>query len=267
MKSTLRVFDANIHGDLNQGWSQEYFQSMALGASEMGISAGNITFLPGKNSISLDKLVNLAKNSGKFEVIRGVDIINEDLDMVLNESIKLGCIGFKIHPRIYKHSLDDLKISELCVAAQEIGVPIQICSFDDGTWNRLAITKDQFSNLADKFPKTNFIFMHAGGHRVIDFMLLARRRPNVHLDLSFSLNYFNVQAIHELYSFCIGSMNGRQWIFGSDFPSVNFDLAIDLIKNNLYTISNSEKVKILNDIFLENARKLFPKHVWLLEND
>lgn len=261
------IFDINIHGSLETGWSREYFEFVNSTSYRAGIIAGNLTYFPELSEINLGDLVSLAKSSGRFEVIRAVDIINEDVEKVSRETLDLGCVGFKLHPRIFQHSLENNKIFELCEAAKEIGVPIQICSFDDGTWNRLGLNVDHFANLSDRFPGTTFIFMHAGGHRVLDFMFIARRRSNVYLDVSFSMNYFRVDVMQKLYSFSLQSMQGKRWLFGSDYPHVNFDDAISTAKTLSCETDDESRGKLASQLFLENARQVFPRHVWFTHND
>ncbi len=57
-----------------------------------------------------------------------------------------------------------------------------------------------------------------GGHYVIDFMMLAKRLPNVFFDFSYSLLYFKQSSIPQNMVFAMRSMKFDRIFYGSDYP-------------------------------------------------
>lgn len=99
----------------------------------------------------------------------------QDLDEILTSK----AVGIKLHPRLRKFHLKDKYIYKIIERVSRSNLLIVICSFWDGTWNKFGLDIEQFADLADAYPEQKFIWAHSGGHKVLDFMLMARSRKNV----------------------------------------------------------------------------------------
>ncbi len=108
---------------------------------------------------------------------------------------KLGYEGLKLHPRLNEFDLTDPRVSELVRFAGDLGVPVLVDAFPDGTHLMQGFQALAYADLCKACPKTKVIVAHMGGHHVLDFMMLAKRIPNMHFDISYSLLYYQTSPI------------------------------------------------------------------------
>lgn len=156
--------------------------------------------------------------------------------------------GIKLHPRLRGFNLESknvYKAIEKCVN-NNLQI-IMICSFWDGTWNRYKLEINQFANLADAFPDQKFIWAHAGGHHILDFLFMARRRQNVLLDTSFTQTYYFSGSVFDDLIYSINSAPTK-FIFGSDFEKFDYTETLDrlIIKFKEFGLQDDVLGKIMN---------------------
>jgi predicted TIM-barrel fold metal-dependent hydrolase len=161
-----------------------------------------------------------------------------------------GAVALKIHPRLQRTNLEANKVHYLVHLAEELDLPVIICSFNDGSWGRFGLTNDQFLKLADNFPDVKFLWAHAGGHNVLDFMFMARRTSNVYLDSSFTQSYFFKGSVLEDLNYASESLPNR-FMFGTDFEGVAYPGTVK--KNVDYYLQQNKN----RDLFFEKNYKKF----------
>jgi len=184
--------------------------------------------------------------------------INPDLSSgpkeIKNQLIKTNlevCKAIKIHPRKQKLTLTSKLMYQITQIAEDLNLPIVICSFDDGSWSRFGLDTEQFLTLADNFPKVKFLWAHSGGHRILEFMFMARRTENVYLDSSYTQTYFFKGAVLSNLNYAIESLPSR-FMFGSDFENLNYETEVNKLVN-FYVSENKNR-----DLFFsENYLKFF----------
>jgi predicted TIM-barrel fold metal-dependent hydrolase len=148
-----------------------------------------------------------------------LDPFDSDAQHQLREGVeKLGFIGLKLHPRLQKFDLDDPAVRRLVGYAGEINVPVLIDAFPDGDWLMMGFDPIAFARLAKACRLTRIIIGHFGGHHCLDFMMLAKRLPNVWFDLSYSLLYYEGSAVTANLLYCCRSMKYQRIFYGSDYP-------------------------------------------------
>jgi predicted TIM-barrel fold metal-dependent hydrolase len=130
----------------------------------------------------------------------------------------LGYIGLKLHPRLQGFAVDDPQTSALVKAAGELNVPVLIDAFPDGTHLLQGFSAIKYALLARECPQTRIIWAHMGGHHVLDFMMLAKRLPNVYLDFSYSLLYYQTSAVPQNMVYAMRSLKFERIFYGSDYP-------------------------------------------------
>ena len=131
---------------------------------------------------------------------------------------KLGYIGLKLHPRLQEFEVNDARTVSLVQYAGEMNVPVLIDAFPDGTHLMQGFSVVNYALLAKQCPKTRIIWAHMGGHHVIDFMMLAKRLPNVYFDISYSLLYYQNSSVPDNMVFAMRSMKFERIFYGSDYP-------------------------------------------------
>jgi predicted TIM-barrel fold metal-dependent hydrolase len=139
---------------------------------------------------------------------------------------KLGFIGLKLHPRLQHFDVDSAPTKRLVAAAGEMGAPVLVDAFPDGDWLMQGFNPLSFADLAKSCPNTRIILGHFGGHHCIDVMMLAKRLPNVHVDLSFSWLYYRGSAVPMNLAYCCRSMRYERIFYGSDYPDRPIDISL-----------------------------------------
>jgi predicted TIM-barrel fold metal-dependent hydrolase len=139
-----------------------------------------------------------------------------------------GAIGIKLHPRRQCLSLTEAEVYLALDTIQELQLKVNICSFDDGSWSRIGLEASSFLALADKYKETFFLWSHAGGYRVLEFMMMARRTSNVYLDSSFTQGYFFKGSVREDLNYATESLPER-FMFGTDTEMDNY---VEVVASN-----------------------------------
>lgn len=140
-------------------------------------------------------------------------------ERALREAVeRLGFIGLKLHPRLQEFPVDGEATVRLVRFAGELGIPVLIDAFPDGTHLMQGFDALRYAALARECPGTRIIWAHMGGHHVLDFMMLAKRLPNVFMDMSYSLLYFRGSAVPMNMVYAMRSMRFERIFYGSDYP-------------------------------------------------
>lgn len=168
---------------------------------------------------------------------------------------RLGYIGLKLHPRLQEFEVDDARTVRLVRAAGEMNVPVLIDAFPDGTHLMQGFSPLKYAKLAQQCPDTRIIWAHMGGHHVIDFMMLAKRLPNVHFDVSESLLYYQTSSVPIDMVYAMRSMKFDRIFYGSDYPDRPIGAALELSLQFLRGQGLSEAQ--LAKIMAGNAQKFF----------
>ena len=173
----------------------------------------------------------------------------------LERALRLGFIGLKLHPRLQNYKLNHIGLKPLIDAAGELNVPVLIDAFPDGDWLMMGFDPLEFIKIAKQSPKTKIIFGHFGGHKCIDFMMLAKRIPNIYFDFSYSLLYFRNSSVVGDILYCCKSMRYERIFYGTDYPDRSIDLSLKstLDEFERYSITDQDQDKLL----YENANLFY----------
>lgn len=175
-------------------------------------------------------LSNQVNNTYSFTTI---DITQINLDSELKKQIiENKYYGIKIHPRLQRINLLDHRIINLFNIAVKLDIPIMIDCFpqDDKHFSLDETFPDKIATLAKKIPKAKIIIAHAGGYKLWDAFFIAKSNRNVYLEFSFSLNYFQKTSLIQDFRFVLKKLGGRKCIFGSDYPEISIDKALNIAK-------------------------------------
>jgi predicted TIM-barrel fold metal-dependent hydrolase len=244
----MKIYDSHLH--LNESMPLlEAFKFLSNKCESAGVLGGLIIHLnnPSWNPKELEKILLdhpnyvMAINPNLNSTIRE---IKKDL-LRINPEV---CKAIKIHPRIQKIELTSKSMFQIAKIAEEMNLPIIICSFDDGSWSRFGLKTDQFLTLADEFPNVKFLWAHSGGHRILEFMFMARRTENVYLDSSYTQTYFFKGSVLSNLNYAIDSLPSR-FMFGTDFEQLEYVNAVNKLVN-FYDIENWKKELFFSENYL-----------------
>lgn len=123
----------------------------------------------------------------------------------------------KYHPRREKYSVEFVKKSI------NLSSP-KLCIID--TLNQPFWTPKDYWEIAQEFPEIEFIFCHAGGYDILEFLKIAEFGKNISIDFSLTQEYFGwcggrtkFPHVVGCIDFAIGNQRlKRKVLFGSDEP-------------------------------------------------
>jgi predicted TIM-barrel fold metal-dependent hydrolase len=131
---------------------------------------------------------------------------------------RLQFTGLKLHPRLQEFVVDSPNTVALVRHAGELRVPVLIDAFPDGTHLQQGFDPLRYANLARQCPDTRIIVAHMGGHRVLDFLMLMKRLPNMFMDTSYSLLYYRGSSVPGDMIYAMRSLRFQRVFYGSDYP-------------------------------------------------
>ena len=131
----------------------------------------------------------------------------------------------KFHPRREKYSINEI--------GQSISLNRPKCVIID-TLNAPYLNSYDYWYLAKSFPEIPFIFAHAGGYAINDFIKICAFQPNVWLDFSMTakeLGHLSAPSglpyIHQAIAYSLHGPYSDKILFGSDYP---FYSQLDLVE-------------------------------------
>jgi predicted TIM-barrel fold metal-dependent hydrolase len=250
------IIDAHLHlDDKFDGTANGAAQELSRQLTEAGVYRAIVLHL----DIQPWSAEVFAEAISMNPILRGFINVNPysvDCIQKLRAGIEtLGYVGLKLHPRLQEFSLDDKRTVRLVKAAGEMNVPVLIDAFPDGTHLMQGFSPLKYALLAQQCPKTKIIWAHMGGHYVLDFMMLAKRLPNVYLDTSYSLLYYQNSSIPGDMVYAMRSMKFDRIFYGSDYPDRPIKDSLKLSQQFLR--NQGLKIDEMDKIMGRNARDFF----------
>lgn len=199
-------------------------------------------------------LIEYAKLIPEFpEIIffANVDPFKKDAQDILKRAInEYGFKGFKIHPRLNSHPVFCKELIDLVHLAGKNNIPSLIDAFPDGSFLMNGFNPLDYARLSQECTDSKIIWAHFGAHYCLDFMMMAKRLPNVYLDFAYTFLYFRGSSIPQNLAYAFKSMRYDRIFYGSDYPDRN-------LKDSLLA-----SVQLMNDLGVPNdaQEKLFYKN-------
>jgi predicted TIM-barrel fold metal-dependent hydrolase len=167
-----------------------------------------------------------------------------------------GVRGIKLHPRLQKIQFADLpRLQPLAARCGELGVPLIVCSFLGGPDLFRGRTIELCHELASSAPDTAIVMAHAGGYRPLDALMVLKANANVHVDLSFSPQYFAGSSVAQDLEYLVRRADPARVLFGSDYPEAPIDASLRWLTGvfERAALTQAHRSAILHD----NAARLF----------
>lgn len=231
----MRINDAHFHLDNSFSNIHDQIESLKQSRDKFQIDKFGFVYLT-SSKFSLEDHASLLGIFPGSQLIAQVNpLCFTEPKQNFQRLIDLGAHSIKLHPRLDQFSLMDNKVIELMDTVEKYNFSVYICSFWDGTWDRYGLKIEDYGRLADLFPNVKFSWAHFGGHKILDFMFMLRRRPNVWADISLTQHYFFSGSVFQDLIYSISSLRGDRVMFGSDNPESNYEFLSQLINEKFLT--------------------------------
>ncbi len=222
------MIDGHCHLDKRLGTSFNAVQTLYGEAMRVGVKGIILLNLPEEGFFN-EKVIEEAKHFDGF--FRVFPLLNPKESGVLeniNRLKNLGASGVKLHPRIHGYRIDCEECAALVCRAGELGLPVMMDGFPDGKNIAIGNLPESFARLAEKVPSARIAIGHAGGHRLLDALMVAKYFKNLYLDLSYTLLYYRNASISSDIAYAIKSIRGERIFWGSDYPDRPYSETVSL---------------------------------------
>ena len=250
----MKVIDMHLHLDEKIiGESKVALDVLSNEMIKEGVSKGLLLHLNTQRFNFEDFGRELSYHKNIFGFIN-INPMDKDAEFQLERGVeKLNFQGLKLHPRLNSYKANHPKVKKLFKKAYSLGVPTLVDAFPDGNSLLLGDEVSQYGELALSCPDAPLIVAHFGGHRVIDMMLIAKRVPNIYLNIAYTLLYYRGSSITGDLIYAIKSMRGERIFYGSDYPDRGLGETLELTLKVFEQFSLSED--LVEKILYKNAEK------------
>lgn len=222
------MIDGHCHLDKKLGTSSGAMQSLYSDATRTDVTGIILINLPEEGFFN-EKVIEEAKRfDGFFRVFPLLNPKESGILENINSLKNSGASGVKLHPRIHGYRIDCEECVALVCRAGELELPVMIDGFPDGKNIALGNLPESFARLAEKAPSTRIAIGHAGGHRLLDALMVAKYFKNLYLDLSYTLLYYRSASISGNIAYAIENMRGERIFWGSDYPDRTYAETVSL---------------------------------------
>ena len=255
----MQVIDMHLHLNNKLSTAVDCIREISEGLTEAGIDRGLLLHLQ-QDRFSVQEISSALKNDPR---VRGfVNINPHDTEAALklrNAISELGFVGLKLHPRLDNYDLDDPKAIELAKVCKEIRAPICIDAFPDGYSLQRGFQISQLAAIATALGDVPLIVGHMGGIYCLEMMLLAKRIPNIYMNIAYTLLYFRGSSVTQDLIYCINSLRGKRVFYGSDYPDrgITETLKLSIAEFEKFGLSREFQENVL----FKNADEFWSK--WL----
>ena len=90
-----------------------------------------------------------------------------------------------------------------------------------------------------------------GGIYALEMLLIAKRCPNLFLNLAYTLLYFRDSSVTKDLIFAINSLRSKKIFYGSDYPDRDFKQTLSLTKKEFMKYNLNKNFQ--KNVFYENA--------------
>ena len=188
----------------------------------------------------------VADSEGHFTGLGTLHPDSDDIDNEVDEIIRLGLKGVKLHPDIQMVGIDDTRMHKIyrsCEGRLPILMHTGDHRFDFSNPNRML-------PVLEKYPDLTFVGAHFGGWSVWDeAMEKLRDFENFYVDCSSSLYAMSPEKAKYL----ISAYGADRVLFGTDYPM--WDIKTEIERFMSIDLTEQER----EDIFYNNAIRIFCK--------
>jgi len=222
------MIDGHCHLERNLGSLRMAFQSLHAEAKEAGVTEIILLNLPELAFNNRDVLEFSRDFDGFFHVFPGLDPQTKGACRRLNEYKNEGAQGLKLHPRLHGYCIECPQCVELIKLAGDLSLPVLIDCFPAGKNIVLGNSPRSVGRIAEQAQKTRIAIGHAGGHQLLDAMMIVKHYELVFADLSFTLLYYRNSHVQKDIPYFLESMKYKRVFWGTDYPDRTYKNTVEL---------------------------------------
>lgn len=253
------MIDGHCHFDKKALSCEDAMRNLHEAASSAGVKKIILLNLPEPGFDNEPVIRNAAKNhNGFFSVFPSLNPVDKSSCDELARLKASGAAGLKLHPRLHGYNIDSYECLSLLSVAAGLNMPVMADCFPDGRNIYLGNTPAAFARLAEKLPDLKIAIGHAGGHKVLDALMVAKYYKNVHLDLSYTLLYYRNSSVLNDITYAIKSIRAERIFWGSDYPDRPYEETVKLSMQEFKKMDLSDSY--LKAVLETNAERFLEEH-------
>ena len=212
------MIDGHCHLDNKAGSVHEAMNSLNHAALTAGVTSVVLLNLPAEGFSNYEVMEEAKHYNSFFHVFPSLNPRHTNAFKELHNLNASGAAGLKLHPRMHGYRVDGEECINLVSLAGSLGMPVLIDGFPDGMNLSLGNLPASFARLAEKTPDTSIAMGHAGGHKILDALMVAKYFKNIYLDISYTLLYYRNSNLPKDIAYSIASIRAERIFWGSDYP-------------------------------------------------
>jgi predicted TIM-barrel fold metal-dependent hydrolase len=177
-----------------------------------------------------------------------------DADAIVDEALRLGLCGFKIHCHVQKLAPDDPRLDPLYARAAAAAVPVVIHAGRQPCLDGYGVDVHRLCSAAatrralERHPSLTMIIPHLGDDEEAAYFAMLADFPNLHLDTTMLLGGYFERGVEP----ALLEQHADRILYGTDFPNIPYEWDRELrwLQAN---VSAAARVKICG----ANAARLF----------
>lgn len=225
--------DMDLEADLAsydvESIAQDYVERMERGPADHAVAiVMDEDFLTDEKAVS--SLLSVQDDTEIFSLVYLIDPLRGDAQELVERAAETGAVGVKFHP--YMQSLTRDTFPEV----EEVGKVIDekdLLTIVDCSYGSELLYETNGVELGHELGRnidSPVLLAHGGGPRILDAFSSVDAIPNVYLDTSFSLSFWEGSTLIQDYGFAASNLGGEQVLWGTDDPVVDQKRSFDRAK-------------------------------------
>jgi len=220
------MIDGHCHLDKSLGTPEKALHFLYQEANRSGIKGILLLNLP-ELAFNNTEVLKLSQDyEGFFNVFPGINPRTKGCSYKLEQLKKCGAKGIKLHPRLHNYKIECKECVETLRKAGDLAMPVLIDCFPDGKNISLDNLPGSFGRVAELLGKTRIAIGHAGGHHILDAMMVAKSFENIFLDLSFTLLYYRNSPLTKNIAYALHNLKFKKIFWGTDYPDRSYSTSV-----------------------------------------
>lgn len=245
----MKVIDMHLHLNTKLESAAASVKEMQEQMRQAGVERGLLLHLNSDRFDFRDAGAAL-KGQDQIKAFVGIDPYQKNaIDCLIEAVTEYGFVGLKLHPRLDGYNLNDPIVLNMARKCREMQIPICMDAFPDGYSLQRGFAIGQLAEVARALGDVPLIVGHMGGIYCLEMMLLAKRVPNIFMNIAYTLLYFRGSSVTQDLLYSVRSLKGKRVFYGSDFPdrSIPETLQLSLAEFERFGLEKEFQQSVLFD--------------------